>query len=44
MERAFCKDFILTLNQIDVYPEYPVKEAVVVKRIANVWKNWKDDP
>ena len=41
LEKAFCKDFVVNLNQKeDIFPEFPDKETIVQpKRIANVWRN-----
>ena len=45
LERAFCKDFIVNLNQReDIYPEYPVLEGrTMKKRVQWVWRKWKTD-
>ncbi len=45
LERAFCKDFILKLNQRDfVYPEYPIDHGdEPLKAIPNMWKQWIED-
>ena len=41
LERAFCKDFVVNLNQRGVFPEFPSADPEVKKkRIANVWRNW----
>lgn len=45
LDRAFCKDFILNLNQReDIYPEYPILEGMnMKKRVQWVWRKWKTD-
>ena len=44
LEKAFCKDFVVGLNQKDHYPEYPRPLGFKVhKTIPNVWRNWEDD-
>ena len=45
LERAFCKDFIVGLNdREDIYPEYPVLEGMVLKkRIQWIWRKWLPD-
>ena len=45
LERAFCKDFVLKLNQRDfVYPEYPIHHDVgPTKIIPNMWIKWVED-
>jgi hypothetical protein len=43
--RAFCKDFIVGLNQKDFYPEYPILQDPIkhTKVIQNVWRQWRED-
>lgn len=51
-QRAFCKEFIVDLNQCDSYPDMPhiLKEVVEVgkpkkmpKSNCNVWRKWRHD-
>ena len=45
MDRAFCKDFIVGLNdREDIFPEFPVLEGMVVKkRVQWIWRKWVPD-
>ena len=45
VEKAFCKDFMLSLNQReDIFPEYPLLYGVeIIRKIKNVWKAWLED-
>mmetsp|Transcript_28843 Transcript_28843/g.43553 ORF Transcript_28843/g.43553 Transcript_28843/m.43553 type:complete len:187 (+) Transcript_28843:941-1501(+) len=44
LERAFCHDLVLNLNQKDFYPEYPLLHGVKNnKNIQNVWRHWLED-
>ena len=46
LERAFCKDFIVNLNQKeDMYPEYPMRDGLAPpkKQGYNVWRKWLED-
>jgi hypothetical protein len=43
-DKAFCKDFVVALNQQDWYPEYPSLFGSTFKKITpNIWRKWVDD-
>ena len=43
LERAFCKDVVIKLNERDQYPEYPQQTgASITKVVPNVWLKYKD--
>ena len=43
-KRLFCKDFIVKLNTLDLFPEYPLMSDSVKpkKPRQNVWRMWRD--
>ena len=44
LNRAYCKDFVVNLNQRDIlFPEYPMRDPTQKKKVANVWRKWLDD-
>ena len=43
-ERAFCQDFVLKLNSVDLFPEFPLLVGMKTnKRVQNVWRKWLED-
>ena len=46
-DKIFIKEFVVTLNEFDFYPEYPqqLREVIVKKQVPDVWRKWaKDSP